>query len=414
MEALQMPTQKLSEGSVSKIKVPTGKRDVQVFDDALPGFGVRKFASGKAFYFVKFTAAGKQRKKSLGRVVSGTLAETRNLAKDILAKARLGQDVVAEQRSARAAAARQAVTMGRLVESYLEDREGALRHSTHREFTRYLLRHSASLHPMACEAIRRAEIVGVIDTIAGARGKVAADRARGALSGFFAWAVDRGHIELNPVQGIGNRATGGGRTRLLSETELAAIWQAAGENDYGQILRLLILTGQRKTEIAALERSELDVGQAQISLPAARTKNGRPHLIPLSSAAMRILSVLADRRFNLFGGGAGGFVCWSKSKAALDERLSATMVHWVVHDIRRAFVSHVHERGFAQPHVVETIVNHVSGHRAGVAGVYNKAQYLAERRRALELWGQHIEALVAGRSAKVVALRSDLPEAIPA
>lgn len=333
------------------------------------------------------------------------LAETRRLAKDVLAKARLGQDVVAENAARRAAAARQAVTLGRLVDVYLRERESALRPATHREFTRYLQRYALTLHSMTVEGIRRSDIVAVVDEVASAHGKVAADRARGALSGFFAWAVDRGHIELNPVQGIGNRASGAGRTRLLSEAELVAIWRQAGDGDYGRILRLLILTGQRKTEISALARGEVDLERPQIALPAERTKNGQPHIVPLSTAALRVLGPVDAKRVHLFGAGAGGFSGWSKCKAALDIRLADAMPAWVVHDIRRAFVSHMHELGFAQPHVVEAIVNHVSGHRAGVAGVYNKALYLAERRRALEMWGEHVQALVDDRAAKVALLR---------
>jgi integrase len=203
---------------------------------------------------------------------------------------------------------------------------------------------------------------------------------------------------------------------VLSEAELVAIWRACGEDDHGWILRLLILTGQRKTEIAALERLEIDSGTTQIELPGERTKNGRPHIIPLSDQAREILrSVLArESRKKLFGVREHGFSGWSKAKAQLDKRLARSVAPWVVHDIRRSVVTHLHELGFAQPHVVEAIVNHVSGHRAGVAGVYNKAAYLKERRQALEMWAQYIEAIVVRCSSNVAPLRSGLREAVSA
>jgi hypothetical protein len=109
----------------------------------------------------------------------------------------------------------------------------------------------------------------------------------------------------------------------------------------------------------------------------------------------------------LFGRGEGGFSGWSKAKAELDERLAAArkaagikkrMAPWRLHDLRRSFVTHINERKFAPPHVVEALVNHVSGHLAGVAGVYNKALYLDERRHALWLWGRHVAALVEGKT----------------
>jgi hypothetical protein len=123
-------------------------------------------------------------------------------------------------------------------------------------------------------------------------------------------------------------------------------------------------------------------------------------------------------RHLIFGRGAGGFGGWSKSKAELDARIAkarARAVHkpkgkpmpgWTLHDLRRSFVTHISEHGFAQPHVVEAIVNHISGAKAGVAGVYNRASYLAEKRQSLELWGAHITALVVGRESNVVTMRA--------
>jgi integrase len=141
-----------------------------------------------------------------------------------------------------------------------------------------------------------------------------------------------------------------------------------------------------------------------------RTKNKRAHIIPLSAEALALLPARPEGsaiRDLVFGVGAGGFGGWSKSKADLDARIAKArkgkpLAAWTLHDLRRSFVTHVSERGFAQPHVVEAIVNHVSGAKAGVAGTYNRAAYAAEKRQALELWGAHVLALVNGTN--VVAM----------
>jgi integrase len=160
----------------------------------------------------------------------------------------------------------------------------------------------------------------------------------------------------------------------------------------------------------------------QIDLPAGRTKNHRAHLVPLSDEALAILESIKQRKGRdfIFGRGAGGFSGWSKAKRELDTRIAAgrakagikkAMPGWRIHDLRRSFITHINERGFAQPHVVEAIVNHISGHLAGVAGTYNRAQYLAERRRALEVWGLHITNLLEASASKIVPFRKRQQEA---
>ncbi len=399
---------KLLEGTVERLVVPRGKRDIQIFDDALPGFGIRKFSSGKAFYFCKYNIGRKQRKMSLGPVVPGTLAAKRKLASEILSRARIGQDLAADKRAVRAAADRKELTLASLVEDYLEDCAGRLRASSHSQTARYLQRSWASLQAMPIGEISRANVVAALDEIAASRGNVAADRAKMALSGFFAWAIDRTHIETNPVQNISARSQSEGRSRVLAISELVEIWRACRDDDYGRIVRLLILLGQRKSEIGSLERSEIDRDKQQIDLPAERTKNHRPHIVPLPAQALAILDAVPPRekRTHIFGIGEGGFSGWSKAKGELDARIATarvgarvneSMSPWVLHDLRRSAVTHWHEMGFSQPHVVEAIVNHVSGHKAGVAGIYNKALYLPERREALQKWGDFFAAQIAYR-----------------
>jgi integrase len=399
-EGATMP--KLVEGYVNKLRVPAGKRDVQAFDNALPGFGIRKFDSGRASYFVKFNVGKQQRRLTLGAVVPGNLAEMRRKASTILSKARLGQDVVAEKRTA---TGKRNGTLGMLVEKYLREREPKLRPRYFAEIKRQLERDWKPLHPQSVESIGRQVVIGVIDEIALGQGDTAADRARVALSGFYGWAIERGYCEANPTLNISPRAETGARDRALTGAELVEVWRGSGEDDYGYIVKLLILTGQRRREIGDLEWTEIDLSKRQIELPAQRVKNARPHLVPLGEQAMSILGGIEriDGRELVFGRGVGGFSGWSKAKAELDERIASArkaagnkkpMAPWVLHDLRRSFVTHLNENKFALPHVIEAIVNHVSGHLAGVAGVYNKAAYMAERRAVLELWGAHLMTLL--------------------
>jgi integrase len=381
---------KLVEGFAARLRVPTGKRDVHVWDDALPGFGIRKFESGKKYCIVKFTVNGQQRKLSLGLAVPGVLAEMRKKASDILARAKIGQDIVEEKRAA--SKNRRTATVGELVPKYLQARASEPGNRTYTEWARYLERYRTPIHGLPIDAVQRRDVVRVIDDLAQEHGKVAADRARTALSRFFSWAIDRSYLDLNPVQNIARRAQGAGRTRVLSEAKLAIVWRACGDDDHGRIVRLLILTGQRKSEIGDLSWPEVDLEKRQLDLPPERTKNRKAHLVSLSDQVLAIFEGVSRRegRDLLFGIGAGGFSGWSKAKEFLDDRITAARAEarekplpgWTLHDLRRSVVTHLHERGFAQPHVVEAIVNHVSGHRGGVAGMYNKALYLIERRRA--------------------------------
>ena len=261
-------------------------------------------------------------------------------------------------------------------------------------------------------AITRQEIVSIVDDIATGQGEVAADRARTALGVFFGWAIERHQLEHNPSMNISRRAERGSRDRVLSEAELVEVWQACGDDDYSRIVKFLILTGQRRREIGDLTWAEIDRVKRQIELPAERTKNHRPHIVPLSDTALSLLPRAQAGRDLVFGRGAGGFSGWSKAKGELDARIAAhrkrsgigkTMPDWRLHDLRRSFITHANDLGFAQPHVIEAIANHVSGHLAGIAGTYNKAQYLGERRQALERWSTHMVVLV---GAKAMSCRS--------
>jgi hypothetical protein len=273
------------EGFADKLVVPPGANEVQVFDDKLGGFGIRKFKSGKARYFVKYNVGKQQRRKTLGTVVKGNLDDMRKEASRILAKAHLGTDVVGEAIAAAKKAAAIA-TLGELVPKYLKAKESEWREKTLIEATRYLNKTWKTLHKRDIASIMRRDIVAILDDM---DAKVSADRARAALSGLSAWAIERGHVETNATFHIKAQATNGRRTRVLSEAELVEIWHGCLDDDFGRIVKLLILTGQRRGEIGDLRWCEITEGKRQqIELPPPRCKRSSLSARMNSSAASRV------------------------------------------------------------------------------------------------------------------------------
>lgn len=235
--------------------------------------------------------------------------------------------------------------------------------------------------------------MAAVDKVAIERGPVEADHAKIALSGLYTWLIDRGTVEATPVLKIKSRASGGGRERTLSPSELRMIWKGTEHvcDDYRCIIRLLMLTGSRREEIGGLQWSE--VGTDRLELPGSRVKNGRGHLIPLSPLATRQLPIPRDRP-NVFGRRTGRtFSGWGKAKIELDRH--AKIDHWTPHDLRRTVATMMRELRIADTHLVELILNHVSGTRSGVAGVYDRSERLEERKAALAAWASWIGKNVA-------------------
>jgi integrase len=260
---------------------------------------------------------------------------------------------------------------------------------------RYLDRYAGPLHGLPVKAIDRRRIADLMDVVAAERGNVTSNRFHAALSALFSWAIRRGLADTNPVIGTEVRKEQS-RDRVLSDTELAIIWGSVWGDDYADIIRLLMLTGCRAREISDLRWSEIDFERGIISLPPERTKNGRPHDIPMSQTVRDILAARKNGRDFVFGRG-GGFKGWGKCKerldAAIEKKLGKPLPGWVTHDLRRTFATRLADLGI-QPHIIEACLNHISGHRGGVAGIYNRSAYRAEKAQAVALWDKHIAELV--------------------
>jgi integrase len=237
------------------------------------------------------------------------------------------------------------------------------------------------------------------------------------LSGFFGWLVERRKIEANPCAGLHRPKAPKARERVLMPNEIRWFWRATDEvgSPFGEALKLLLLVGARLNEVAGMRRDELD--GAMWSLPGTRTKNKKPHLVPLPPLALAIIEDVqsAGETFVFSTTGATSVSGWSRAKERLDEKMAAvaakemgkpvTIPDWRLHDLRRTAATGMAELGIA-PHIVEAALNHISGAKAGVAGTYNRAAYADEKRAALERWATHVEGIASGESAKVIKLRS--------
>ena len=265
---------------------------------------------------------------------------------------------------------------------------------------------------MQLERIARRDIATVIAAVADGSGLPTGNRVRTSLSTFFSWAMAQGLIETNPVVGTlknGERS----RERVLTPAELCTIWNNLEDDHYGAIIKLLALSGSRANEIAALRWSEVSLDESLITLPGERTKNHRPHAIPLSEPAKSIIEMQPRRltaaglpRDLIFGIGDGPFSGWSNSKNKLNAKIEQTgtpLSGWQPHDLRRSFATHAAEIGIA-PHIIEACLNHV-GSRSGVSGVYNRALYEREKRIALDRWAEWLLAVVEGRQSTITTLR---------
>lgn len=251
------------------------------------------------------------------------------------------------------------------------------------------------------------------------------------LSSFFGWLIRQRKITQNPCAGVLRPPPPSARDRVLSGAEARWFWSACDQVDqphdrkaprpYGPLLRLLLLTGQRLNEVAGMTEPELVDGMWQI--PATRTKNRRPHVVPLPLLARDLIanvrSMSGKRGLVFTTTGETPVSGWSKVKRRLDEAMleaarkefaaarrdpsEAKIAPWRLHDLRRTAVTGMAELG-VRPDVIEKVVNHVSGYRGGVAGVYNRSELMAERRTALERWAAHVQGTAAGKTTNVVNL----------
>jgi integrase len=386
---------KLTAQEIARYQPPPGKDHI-VFDSDLSGFGLR-YRNGKRTWIYQYAfGSGDDRvnaRMTLGQYPALPATKARETAQDLYAKVRLGQHPAAEKKQSREAHHN---TFGKLVDSYLESKRVEVRPRTHALIGLYLNQHAKALHGLPVTAIDRKRVAELLDDIAKNSGPVSSNRAHSAISALFTWTMRRGLTDSNPCIAAHKRKERS-RDRVLADSELAVVWNALGDSDYADILRLLILTGQRAGEIGGLRWNEIDFDQNLISLPSRRTKNGQPHDIPLSEPVRHILKARPRTRDLVFGRGANGFNTWDRSKKTLNKKIA--IPDWTVHDVRRSFATGLQKLG-VRLEVTEAILNHVGGNRAGVGGIYRRYDWAQEKRTALDAWAAHVLGVVSGTAKK--------------
>ncbi|HEX2526758.1 MAG TPA: tyrosine-type recombinase/integrase [Geminicoccus sp.] len=401
-----------TQKDVDKLVAPAGSTDAFVADKIVKGLYVR-IQGNRRTWVIRYDSDGRRKKYLLGEVAALSLADARKKAAEEIGRIRNGADPLAE-RAAKASAPKK-MTFGDLVEKFIRIyAEKSQRPKTLVETKRSLNVHMKPLHDLPVDEVTRRHLAERFQALVETSGPIMANRVRAATSTTFSWAMKQGLAETNPVVGTAPPAAERRRDRVLAEEELRLIWHALDGSaaDYRDIVRLLILLGQRANEVAGMRWSEVDMDRALWVLPASRTKNARTHEVPLPDAALAILRPRhADRdegRDLVFGRRAGPFSGWSVAKAQLDKRLASLRAEqigkkktnealWVIHDIRHTVITGMNELAI-DPHIVEGIANHLGIGKQGVAGVYNHAQYRGPKRAALDKWAAHIDQVANGKS----------------
>jgi integrase len=388
---------KLTKAAVMALK--TDKEDHVYWDDSMPGFGVRVRGGAKR-WIIQYRVGRQQRRESLGDIRKVTLDDARSVARKRFASVVLGADPAADKAKARAAAAATKLTLGSVAGRYLDARRDLIRPNTFKEATRYFAVQWRPLSDRQINGIARADVAAQLQVITKENGRIAASRARAYLSAMFAWAICEGLCEANPV--IATNDPGAGvkpRERVLADHELATIWNACGDDDFGRIVRLLILTGCRRQEIGRLKWAEINFDTGVITIPADRTKNHHALELSLPAVALEILQSTPHRGEYFFGNGPSGFTSWSMATVALRHRITAPLAPWSLHDLRRTYRTGLGRLG-VRPDISELLINHVKG---GVQAIYDRYSYSREKKAALALWAEHVASLVEEREPKVLA-----------
>lgn len=400
-----MPTRALTVAAVERLKPPK-QGQVDHFDRGFPGLALRiGYGGTKTWIFFYRLHSGKLRRLTLGRFPAMQLSDAREAWRDARKSVGMGQNPAGKKPT-------HADSFEALTDQWL--RRDQIHNRSYAEVKRVLDRDVKPVwEGRMIATIGRRDALDLIDGIADRGAVTLARRVHAHLHRLFKWSVGRGIIEANVMADLPKPGKVVTRDRVLSDGELVLIWRAAVniEWPFGPLIRLLILTGARKMEIAALRWSE--IGGDTIRLEGERTKNAEPHTIPLSRQAMTIIDGLPRMAGSEFVFTTTGTTCisgFSKAKTLVDAGAAKLnrgdrLPGWRLHDLRRTAATGLQRLGVGLQ-VVETILGHVSGSRAGIVGVYQRHKFDDEKRAALETWARHIEALVSGKPVKVVSFKA--------
>ena len=358
----------------------------------MPGFGVKVTPKGRKVFLVMYRLAGagsRLRKYTIGPYGRVTLPMAKAQAQKIFAARLDGRDPAEEKKQSR----RRLVVdrVDDLVETFI--REHVAKIGTNRRITGLLRRDvipywgAKSIHE-----IKKRDVSDLISLIA-QRNAHASHRLLKTLKTFFRWCVGRAVIDFSPAEGISSPYREVSRDRVLTDQELAAVILAARRMPppYGRIVEFLALTGQRREEVAQLKWDELDEKTRTWTIPGSRTKNKKAHIVHLAKPAWKVIEACSGQPY-VFGTATGKrFQQFGRGKRAIDKLCG--VAGWRLHDLRRTIVSGMARLGIP-PHVADKILNHQAGTISGVAAVYQRHDFLAERKEALDRWGRHVGEIV--------------------
>ncbi|WP_234050428.1 MULTISPECIES: site-specific integrase [unclassified Xanthobacter] len=419
-------TKPLTVKGIEALKPADDRREIP--DGLMPGLYLIVQPSGVMSWAIRYRHNGKPKKHTLGGYPAIKLADARALAGQALTAVAEGHDPSADKKQAkRDAATAIKDDIASVVQAFLERyAEPRLRDSSYSQTKRYLEKEAVvAWKGRSIKSITRRDVIELLDATVDRGAAISANRLLAALRRFFNWCVERGIVDASPVAGLKAPTAEQSRDRVLSDGELALVWKAADGFGwlFGRFVHILILTGQRRDEVAGMRWSELDLTNAIWTIPAERTKNGIAHVVPLSSEAVAILSGLprkkdgnTDSPFVFTTTGKTPISGFSKAKVALDKAISKLMrqeaeaartpandapeqggeeedapsiANWRLHDLRRTMASGMARLG-VPVHIVEKLLNHTSGTFAGIVSVYQRHDFATEKKEAAAAWGKHI------------------------
>ncbi len=408
-----MPRTKLTDLTIKHLAPPAAGSVVH-WDPKPPGFGLRVTEKGVRSWVFMYRMKGRVRRLTIGRyadaegIVTIGLKVARKLAWDAFFEVKKGNDPAAAKRAARNAPP-EADTFEDAFEDFLERHAGKLRPATRGEYARIfkkLLRPRWGRRRLA--DLAKADVIRLIDAVMDAGTPSAANHALAVLKKFFGWCVERDLLEASPCVGVKRPHKERARDRVLGDDELRAIWNACDPIGYpfGPFIKMLIVTAQRRSEVARLRWRDVDLERRVWTIPAESTKAGRTHEVPLSLPAMEILEAAPRFRDDYVFSTTYGerpISGFSKPKVRL-AALSGVADDWRFHDFRRSAATGMAELGI-EVFVIGQVLNHAAAGAAAVTLIYNRHGYLSEKRGALERWGRKLTAIVEPGDEKVVSLR---------
>lgn len=388
----------LTTRAVETTKPEQKRREIP--DRHMPGLYLVVQPSGAKGWAIRYRHAGMPRKYTLGAYPAIDLKTARDLAGKALRAVAEGRDPGREKTQERAGKPDTVETVARqFIERHCKRSN---RPRTARETQRLLDLHVLPRwRTRLMREITRRDVLDLLDRVVDDGKPIAANRTFSAARKMFNWAVARDIINASPCTGVKPPTAERSRDQVLSNSELRDVWHAANKmgGPFGALIHLLIVTGQRRDEVAKMRWAEIDLDGRLWTLARERVKNDTPHDVPLSETAIAILQALPriGNEYVLTTNGEAPSSNYAKNKRHLDALLPGDMPPWRLHDLRRSAASGMARLGFNLP-IIEKVLNHSSGSFAGIVGVYQKHTFADEKRRALEAWGAYIDDLVSGRS----------------